>query len=72
MTLLDQLIELEFDSLKAILGDQYSWTLKSDLAEIPALPNGFLLGEAAIEVLKLRIARFQKVVDKTRSELRNG
>lgn len=69
MTLLDQLIELEFEMVKSILGDQYSWVLKDDLSKLPALPENFLLGEVAIEVLKLRISRFEKTVAQAKKEL---
>lgn len=68
MTLFDQLIALEFDSVKEIVGEQYAWLLKSDLKQLPPLPDGFLLGEVAIEVLKLRIARIQTHVDTTKKE----
>lgn len=71
MTLLDQLTDSEFQFVKALLADQYAWILKHDLRRIPALPPDFLLGEVAIEVLKLRIATIQSTVGQMRGERAN-
>lgn len=66
LTLLDQMGKAQLDALGQLVGaDFVGPTLRNYLREVPALPRGFTLGDAAVAYLEHRLGAMRKLVPAT-------
>lgn len=66
LTLLDQLRKTQLDALALLVGADFAGaTLRNNLREVPALPRGFTLGDAAIAYLEHRLEAMRRLVPAT-------